>query len=367
MFCRSSCGAWRALAILALAATGTMFTYAGRALADEERQEGRIVDLSADGTGGVDRAKLPAEAEEPTAPTFWLGIQGQPLDSGVLRTHLQLADDVGVVVENVMKDSPAEKAGLRQHDVLIAVNGEQITEMPVLQKAVAASEGQAIELKLIRLAKEMSIKITPERLPAHLAEEMQAAPGNPFPQLPGNMPMGDLQAMLEQLQRHGAGGGARMFGPGMIFNGQQFDLQSLPGGVQVSITREDDKPAKVTVRKGDQSWTIEGDDQQALKELPDDVRPFVERLLQSQRPGAGMFQGMLGGNLEDVLPDNLGNFQFRLNGEQAEALQRRAERASERMLERIEQLEEQLQELEQHFDHQESEDGANPATDPTKT
>ena len=87
----------------------------------------------------------------------------------MLRTHLQLADDVGVVVDDVVPDSPAEKAGLRKHDVLIEVDGEQITDMTVLQKAVAASDGKPVELKLIRLAKEMTMAVTPEERPADLA------------------------------------------------------------------------------------------------------------------------------------------------------------------------------------------------------
>lgn len=354
-------GAGSALAVMGLVAVGAMAAYTQQATADDQTEEGRIVDLSADGAGGLNRDKAPAEEREQAKPTYWLGIQGQPLDSAVLRTHLQLADDVGVVIENVMKDSPAEKAGLRQHDILIGVNGDQITDMTVLQHAVAASKGKPVELKLIRLAKEMSIEITPEVMPEHLAAEMQ---GNE-PQ--GNMPMGDLQGMLEQLQRNGLGGGARVFGPGMILNGQQLGLQSLPGGVQVSITRENDKPAKVTVRKGDQSWTVEGDDQEALKKLPDDVRPFVEQLLRSQQPGAGVFQGMLGGDGQGVLPDNLGRFNFGLDGERAQALGHRAEEASQRMQKRLEQLEKQLEQLQQRFDHGDSHDGANPATDPTKT
>ena len=142
-----------------------------------------------------------------------------------------------------------------------------------------------------------------------------------------------------------------------------FSIQGIPG----SLNGIWGQGAKITVRKGEQSWTVEGDDQEALKKLPDDVRPFVERLLHRQGPGAGMFQGILGGNLDEVLPDQLGRFNFRFDGQQAEALERRAEQASQRMLERIEQLEKQLKQLEGHLNHEESRDGANAAADPTKT
>ena len=46
-----------------------------------------------------------------------LGRCSLSFESEVLRTHLQLAEDMGVVVEDVIADSPAAKAGLRKHDI----------------------------------------------------------------------------------------------------------------------------------------------------------------------------------------------------------------------------------------------------------
>ena len=48
-------------------------------------------------------------------------------------------------------------------------------------------------------------------------------------------------------------------------------------------TRPGDQPATVTVKKGDKTWTVKGDDEKALKELPDDVRPFVAQMLHGNR------------------------------------------------------------------------------------
>jgi membrane-associated protease RseP (regulator of RpoE activity) len=353
-----------------------LFAFNRPATADEETQEGRIVDLSADGTGGIDHAAITANEQTPAEPTYWLGIQGQPLDSAVLRTHLQLADDVGVVVENVVKDSPAAKAGLRNHDILIGVNGEQVTGMDVLQQAVAASKGKPVELKVIRLSKEETFEVTPEVRPEHLAVDEL----NPQLQgLHGNMPMGELQAMLQQMQQNGLGGGMRLFGPGMVMNGQAMNAQ-IPGGVQVSITRENDGPATVTVRKGDETWTVKGDDKEAIAKLPDDVRPFVERLLSSQQPGAGLFQGAFGADLEDILPNGLGQFNIDLNGQAAAALgqraaalgqraaavEERAQNASERMMRRMEEMEKRLEQLQHQLDQQNSPQDANAGTDPSK-
>jgi hypothetical protein len=343
--------------------------------AEGEQEEGRIVELSADDNSNHNLNGAIAEAEEqaPAEPAFWLGVQGEPLSSSVLRTHLQLADDVGVVIANVMKDSPAEKAGLRMHDVLLAVNGEQITDMTVLQQAVAASNGKPIELKVIRLAKEETIEVTPEPRPEHLAIES----GNPLNQLQGTMPMGELQAMLQQLQQNGMPGNARLFGPGMVFNGQA--MAAIPGGVQVSIARKNNEPPVVTVTKGDQTWTVNGDDKEALAKLPDDVRPFVERMLEGQQPGGAGVQ-LFNGNLGGILPNGLGEFDVDIEGQvgeamrqraeafnkRAEAMSQQAEEMSRNMMRRMEEMEKRLQEMQERLERANSGENGNPAADPSK-
>jgi hypothetical protein len=336
--------------------------------AEGEEEEGRIVELSADGDVH-EHAAAEAEDQAPAQPAYWLGVQGEPITSSVLRTHLQLANDVGIVVANVVKDSPAEKAGLRVDDVLLAVNGEQFTDMGVLQQAVAASNGKPIELKLIRLAKETTIEATPEPRPEHLAVDELGNGLNGLNQFHGNLPMGDLQGLLQQLQQNGVPGGARLFGPGMVFNGQA--MAQIPGGVQVSITRKNDEPPTVMVKKGDQTWTIKGDDQEAIAKLPDDVRPFVERMLAGQQAGGAQLQ-LFNGDLGGILPNALGQFEVDING-QAEALQQRAEALNNRaeemnrnMMRRMEEMEQRLQQMQQRLERANSPENGNQAADPSK-
>ncbi len=53
----------------------------------------------------------------------------------------------------------------------------------------------------------------------------------------------------------------------------------MPNGVSVSIQKQNDEPAHITVKRGNDSWEIVGDDPASLAQLPEDLRPFVERLL----------------------------------------------------------------------------------------
>jgi membrane-associated protease RseP (regulator of RpoE activity) len=338
--------------LLAAPAAAIIIGQSQHAVAQEEA-EGRIVEISPSGD------ELPAEntdeESQPEAPKYWIGLQGRPIDSPALRTHLQLADDVGVLVENIVPNSPAEKAGLRQHDIIVAVNGEPISDLTALQKVVAEGGKKAMELKVIRLAKETKISVTPEERPADLQVNV---PGDPGAQ--GGL--GDLETLLRQFQQGGVPGGVRVFGPGMVLGGQGFDPNQVPNGVSVSITREGDSPAQITVKKGDQTWKLKSDDEEALKKLPDDIRPFVQQMIEGSRPGqAGAFQFNFR-DFQNMLPNDLGQFDLEIDGEigglpdqkalqkRAKELRKRTEEANRRMLERMEEMERRMQELQKQFE-----------------
>jgi membrane-associated protease RseP (regulator of RpoE activity) len=349
-----SSGVWDTLLIVAVAAMAVTFSQATRAVADEADDEGRIVDITANDGDDVQPSADETDEAAPQAPTYWLGIEGMPLDSPVLRTHLQLAGDVGVVVRAVSANSPAEKAGLREHDIIIGVAGEQVTGMPVLQQAVAGSNAKPLELKVIRLAKEMTVSVTPEEMPKEIAEAQREGEPAGF-----NFNFNNIDDIFGNLPARG-GGEMRIIGPGMILGGQAFDAGKLPGGVSVSITRENDGPAKITVKKGDQTWTVEGNDEEALKKLPEDVRPMVEQLLGQQggRPFIRQFQIGQGGGLQ--LPRQLGQIDM-------DAIRKRTEEANQRMLKQMEQMEKQLRQMQQRFEERFPAEGTNPAADPSKT
>lgn len=63
-------------------------------------------------------------------PMVWLGANGlQPLDPEVAR-YLDLEDQAGLVVSEILEDSPAEKMGLLARDVILSLNG---SPLPVLK------------------------------------------------------------------------------------------------------------------------------------------------------------------------------------------------------------------------------------------
>ena len=78
----------------------------------------------------------------------WLGVQMQPMTPALAKA-VGLPNDDGVLVNQVLPDSPAEKAKLRQGDVIIAFDGTRIKtprELALLVAQVQAGKPAKIDL-----------------------------------------------------------------------------------------------------------------------------------------------------------------------------------------------------------------------------
>src|SRR6266536_2825749 len=80
----------------------------------------------------------------------WLGIVIQEL-TPELSQSFGVKKDGGILVADVMKDSPAEAAGLKPGDIVVEFNGAPTKDVTELQKRVAAVEpGRATPLVVLR-------------------------------------------------------------------------------------------------------------------------------------------------------------------------------------------------------------------------
>ena len=228
--------------------------------ADSVEPEGRIVEI-APAVG--EQETIIEEAEQPAQPSYWIGIRGRNVTEPVLRTQFQLAHDMGVVIEEVVKDSPAAKAGLRQHDILLRANGEPVLSMSELSQLVAEGDAKPIELRLIRLGKDETIVVVPEERPVGM--ENSGDRGFSFGP--------DGADVLGGLGLFPGGIAVQPQAGVMAFN------KSLPNGYVVTVTRQNNEPAKITVSKGDKTWTIIGNDEEAIAQLPEEVHEQVRKML----------------------------------------------------------------------------------------
>lgn len=91
-----------------------------------------------------------------------IGIMCEPAGK-LLRRHLKL-DEQGLVASHVSEGLPAAAAGIQQGDILLAVGEQQLNHVQDLVKAVSASEGREITVKVLHDGDRKSIAVTPRKL-----------------------------------------------------------------------------------------------------------------------------------------------------------------------------------------------------------
>ncbi len=93
-------------------------------------------------------------AELPSAVAPWgenrpaiLGIVARPLSAD---EQADLERELGIVVENVLRDSPAAVAGIAVGDVLVAIDGQPLADVVAVPDLVASLAGRRVAIDLLR-------------------------------------------------------------------------------------------------------------------------------------------------------------------------------------------------------------------------
>ena len=103
----------------------------------------------------------------------YLGVQLISLNPKIAKEHnedpnsiVQLPERSGALIQSVLPNSPAEKAGLRRGDLVIAAENVSIEEPKTLLDQVEKAQiGKIFLLNVLRNNKEIKINIKPEALP----------------------------------------------------------------------------------------------------------------------------------------------------------------------------------------------------------
>ncbi len=105
----------------------------------------------------------------------WLGVYIQHLSPEVAES-LGISGSQGALVSDVTKEGPAEKAGIKSGDVIVAFNGKTVRDERDLPTIVAATRpGAKVDVKVIRDGKEQTISVTV----AEMAPETAKSTGGP--------------------------------------------------------------------------------------------------------------------------------------------------------------------------------------------
>lgn len=103
----------------------------------------------------------------------WLGVNIQDM-TPELAQYFGLPDEEGVLVANVLKDSPAEKGGLKEGDVIRKFDGKKVKKSNDVVKMVSATKvGSEAEIEIIRDKAPKILKIQIGERPAEIAQGAQ--------------------------------------------------------------------------------------------------------------------------------------------------------------------------------------------------
>ena len=218
--------------------------------------------------------------------SHWIGVVVRPCDE-VIRTHLKL--EGGLVVDDVTPDSPAAKAGIEKNDILLALNEASVADLKGLMDFLSENKEKIIVVKVLHAGEPKTVEVTPAERPQDQFKFFPAEGFN-FALPEGKMPE-EIKRWMQEFQRDPEKGArwhvegepfrTRFFHPGVLLEGKGnavFAVANggLPEGVQVIVVKESDKPAKITVKRGDDKWEVTDKE---IDKLPADLRPHVMKFI----------------------------------------------------------------------------------------
>ena len=147
-----------------------------------------------------------------SAPAYRIGIA---INRSVTEDG-ETEDVEGLVVEDVMEDSPALKAGIKKGDVVVTVNGKELKSFETLQEAVqeAGKSEKTVTLQVEREGKDIKVEVKPTKTESSDLGSVNVklapqsgfifAPGQPMPQgmnwAIGGAAVGDHESLKKEVQ-----------------------------------------------------------------------------------------------------------------------------------------------------------------------
>lgn len=197
---------------------------------------------------------------------YWIGVSVSQV-SDTLREHLPLTDGMGVVASELVDKGPAKAAGIEKHDVLLKAGDAPLRSAKDLVDAVNKAETKDLSIELIHKGQKKTITVKPAERPAEARQPVDMRQ------------LAHLPPHLHQriLNLNTADGQALVFvQPGIPLGMPPVQDAPLPPGVSVTVTRTNQDPAKITVKRDKDAWEIT---EKELDKLPADLRPHVEAML----------------------------------------------------------------------------------------
>jgi len=95
----------------------------------------------------------------------WIGVEVQDI-SPELAESFRLTDPKGTLIAGVLRGGPADRAGVKPGDILLAVENQTVTDSSAMLNLIAALEpGKSAKLKILRNRQELQIEVNVGKRP----------------------------------------------------------------------------------------------------------------------------------------------------------------------------------------------------------
>jgi len=204
---------------------------------------------------------------------YWVGVFCTRVPAA-LRSHLELDRDEGLVIRRVIQESPADKADLRVHDVVLRFGNTNVADVPDLIAAIDDTRDKETVVMLIRNGQKMTLVVTPEK---RLAPPQEL--GSP------NFDSDQIMEWIDEFYRNGSdnnlgGFRFRFFHPGKTSDADSKNADgaefNLPRDLNITIKPGEGDIPVIRVEKDGEAWELTADD---FADLPHGLAPFVEQFL----------------------------------------------------------------------------------------
>ncbi len=120
----------------------------------------------------------------------WLGVMIQDVDKDLAKSF-DLDTTQGVLISGVTEKSPAEKSGVKQGDVITAIDGKTLANVAELRNSIAmTAPGTKVTLTIIRDGKERKLPVTIGEQPSDFGSVAKQS---------GKSPLGKMGLSLQDL------------------------------------------------------------------------------------------------------------------------------------------------------------------------
>ena len=192
---------------------------------------------------GVYQAYWQALQLQQSKPKYWIGVQCEPAGNVPILADIPIVGELyhhgGLKVTSVVKNSPANKAGLIKGDVIASINNSAINNLAELSTALEKAKNKPSKVTIIRDKKTMVVDVVGQ-------QRSEAKSDNSHPQ---------FQAAWQDYWHLKDADKYREATAKYWLQAIAHNIQ-LPEDVEITFKKKGNQPASVVVSQKNSKWTL---------------------------------------------------------------------------------------------------------------